>query len=83
VQVTSSDDGTCQNNEWYGEVLKKCDVYLSGVILSDDPGKILWSTSLFFSVLVGKCGACLKNNVSLTRSIQPRHLLISRHTEYQ
>jgi len=40
MQVTSSDDGTCQNSEWFGDVLKQCDSYLSSVILNEDPGKI-------------------------------------------
>ena len=38
MQMTSSADGTCQDNEWFGEVLKKCDSYLSTVILNQDPG---------------------------------------------
>jgi len=39
--MTSTNDGTRQNDEWFGEVLKKCDFYLSSVILNEDAGKIL------------------------------------------
>ena len=40
VQMTLSSDGTCQNSEWFGDVLKKCDSFLSAVILDQDPGWI-------------------------------------------
>jgi len=38
--VTLSSDGTCHDIGWFGDVLKKCDSYLSSVILTEDPGKM-------------------------------------------